>query len=359
MSIKKISVNKDIHIAKTLPSSYYLDDQYFDLSIEKIFMPSWQIIINSNQIKNTIYPFTFLKDSINESLLLTKENSKIYCLSNVCTHRGNLLCSDKKSLKNIICKYHGRIFDLKGMLVSSPGFKGAKKFPSKKDNLKKIKLQIWKNLIFISLKPKINLEKIFQDIDLRLGWYPFNKLEYNKSNSYEYTINAHWSLYCENYLEGFHVPFVHKGLKKDINLSTYTTILLKNGVLQYTESRNKDDKLNIPKGYSDYKKNIYAYYYWLFPNIMLNFYNWGLSINIIEPIDKTKTRIRFLSYPIKNHTQPLNTDSSLDKVEKEDQDIVLNVQKGIQSSLYNRGRYSPENELGVHYFHRLICKYLN
>ena len=66
-----------------------------------------------------------------------------------------------------------------------------------------------------------------------------------------------------------------------------------------------------------------------------------------------------MSYTIKNYTQPLNTDSSLDKVEKEDQNIVLSVQKGIQSSLYNRGRYSPENELGVHYFHRLICKYLN
>ena len=92
---------------------------------------------------------------------------------------------------------------------------------------------------------------------------------------------------------------------------------------------------------------------------MLNFYKWGLSINIIEPINKNKTRIRFLSYPIKNHTQPLNTDASLDKVEKEDQNIVLNIQKGIKSKLYDRGRYSPQNEVGVHYFHRLICKYLS
>jgi len=359
MSLKKISVNKDIHIARTLPSYYYLDDKYFDLSIEKIFISSWQIIIDLNQFKNTIYPFTFLEDSIDEPLLLTKKNGEIYCISNVCTHRGNILCLNKKSTKNIICKYHGRIFDLKGNVLSIPGFEKAKNFPSKTDNLKKIKIQNWKNFIFISLKPKINLEKVFHDIELRLGWYPFNELEYNKSNSSEYIINAHWALYCENYLEGFHVPFVHKGLKKDINLNTYKTILLENGVLQYTEPRNKKNKLNIQKGYTDYKKDIYAYYYWIFPNIMLNFYNWGLSINIIEPINKTKTRIKFLSYPIKNHTQPLNTDSSLDKVEKEDQNIVLNVQKGIKSILYNKGRYSPKNEVAVHYFHRLICKYLN
>jgi len=353
-----ISVDKDIHIARTLPSSYYLDYKYFDLSIKKIFITSWQIIINLNQLKNTTYPFIFLKDSINEPLLLTNKDSKTYCISNVCTHRGNILCLKKNNSKNIICRYHGRIFDLKGTILSAPGFEEAKKFPSKKDNLEKIKLKNWKNFIFVSLKPKINIEKIFNDIERRLGWFPFNELRYNKSNSCEYIINAHWSLYCENYLEGFHVPFVHKGLKKDIDLNTYKTVLLENGVLQYTESRN-NNQLNIQKGYTDYKKNIYAYYYWIFPNIMLNFYDWGLSINIIEPINKNKTRIKFLSYPIKNHTQPLNTDASLDKVEKEDQDIVLNVQKGIKSKLYNRGRYSPKHELGVHHFHKLICKHLN
>ena len=54
MSIKKISVDKDIHIAKTLPSYYYLDDKYFDLSIEKIFILSWQVVTDLDQFRNTI-----------------------------------------------------------------------------------------------------------------------------------------------------------------------------------------------------------------------------------------------------------------------------------------------------------------
>ena len=92
---------------------------------------------------------------------------------------------------------------------------------------------------------------------------------------------------------------------------------------------------------------------------MLNFYNWGLSINIIEPISKNRTRIKFLSYPIKNYTQPKNTDTSLDSVEKEDQKVVLNVQQGIASKFYNRGRYSVKHEAGVHHFHRLISRYMD
>ena len=92
---------------------------------------------------------------------------------------------------------------------------------------------------------------------------------------------------------------------------------------------------------------------------MLNFYNWGISINIIEPINKEKTKIRFLSYPINGKKQPSNSGASLDKVEKEDQDIVLSVQKGIKSKFYDRGRYSSQHEIGVHHFHRLICKAIN
>ena len=88
--------------------------------------------------------------------------------------------------QKIICKYHGRVFDLKGRFLSAPGFEEAKLFPSKIDNLNKIKIRTWKKLIFVSIKPEINIEKIFNDIELRLGWYPFNELRYNKSNTVHY-----------------------------------------------------------------------------------------------------------------------------------------------------------------------------
>ena len=86
-----------------------------------------------------------------------------------------------------------------------------------------IPLKKWKNFIFISLNPKIDISEIIKDINDRLGWYPFDQLNFDKSASNEYIIDAHWSLYCENYLEGFHVSFVHKGLNDDIELDSYKT----------------------------------------------------------------------------------------------------------------------------------------
>ena len=357
--LKKISINKDISIANTMPSSYYLEDYYYELSINNIFKNSWQIIMDKKSLKSNISPIIFLKDSVNESLLLTFKNNKYTCLSNVCTHRGNLLCTKKNNSNSIRCKYHGRVFNLEGDFLSTPGFENVKNFPQNSDNLNKIKLKIWKNFIFNSLNPVIDIADVLEDIDNRLGWYPFNKLSYDQSNSSTYIIDAHWALYCENYLEGFHVPFVHKGLNQDINLDTYNTKLLNNGVLQYTMSKTKKDALKIPANYINSNKDVYAYYYWIFPNMMFNFYSWGLSINIIEPITKDKSRIRFLSYPLDGYKQPQNIDSSLDKVEAEDQEIVCNVHKGIKSQFYNKGRYSVKYETGIHHFHRLICKHIN
>ncbi len=352
MSAPLFFIDDDIVKAQTFPSKFYLEEKYLKLTINKIFKYSWQFITDTNQLdKENIFPFKFLKDTFNDPLLLVNNGEKINCLSNVCTHRGSLLCKSKKNLKTIQCKYHGRTFDLNGKIKAAPGFEHSDKFPKNNDHLTHCKVKQWKHFIFSGINPEINLDDIFKDIDNRLGSYPFEKLVYNQSSSNEYILDANWALYCENYLEGFHVPYVHPGLNNDLELKSYKTILLENGVLQFSKSNTSKNSIN--------KDNIYAYYYFIFPNIMFNFYSWGLSINIIEPINKNKTRIRFLSYPIKANKQPFNNESSLDKVEDEDQSIVKRVQEGLNSSFYNRGRYSPENELGVHHFHKMLCNYIS
>ena len=66
-----LQIDKNISIAKSLDSNFYTDQKYFDLTLSKIFNYSWQLISHkSNLGKNNIYPFTFLKDSINVVLII-------------------------------------------------------------------------------------------------------------------------------------------------------------------------------------------------------------------------------------------------------------------------------------------------
>ena len=358
--LKKISVHKDIKKAHTLQSEFYTNEYFFKLSLKKIFNSSWQYIIHKKKLESIIqYPFFFLKDTINQPLVLTLKNGDIYCLSNVCTHRGNIICTKKNTDKLLKCNYHGRLFELSGEFKSTPGFKEALNFPLKKDNLKLLPIMNWNDYIFTSLSKNNIFVDIFDKMKERLDWYPFDELNYCEKSSKEYIIDAHWALYCENYLEGFHVPYVHEGLNSNIDFSSYNTELLDNGVLQYTYSKSIRKTFNNINGSPKSAQNIYAYYYWFFPNIMFNYYSWGLSINIIEPINKNKSKIKFLSFPLSNKQQPVDDLDSVDLIELEDQKVVQQVQRGVESPFYNKGRYSPDYEKGVHHFHRLLCRYLN
>lgn len=193
----------------------------------------------------------------------------------------------------------------------------------------------------------------------RMNWLPLQEFNFRPDLSRDYFINANWALYCENYLEGFHIPFVHEGLNAALDFSDYSTELFyPYSSLQLGISKTGKNCFDLPTSSPDFGKKLAAYYFWVFPNMMFNFYPWGLSINIIEPQDVNKTKIRFLSYVWKEELREKGAGSNLDKVEMKDEAIVQQVQQGVRSSFYTHGRYSVSRKKGTHHFHRLLAAFL-
>ena len=93
--------------------------------------------------------------------------------------------------------------------------------------------------------------------------------------------------------------------------------------------------------------------------MMFNFYPWGLSINYVQPLGISSTRVSFISYVFDENKLRQGAGADLHQVEMEDEDIVHNVQKGIRSRFYKHGRYSVTRETGTHHFHRLLAKFMN
>ena len=50
-------------------------------------------------------------------------------------------------------------------------------------------------------------------------------LKLEKTLQKDFLIDANWALYCDNYLEGFHVPFVHESLNEVLDYGSYKTII--------------------------------------------------------------------------------------------------------------------------------------
>src|SRR4051812_15582604 len=319
----RFEVHSDIAQAHTLPGPFYSDPQYLALCRERVFRRSWQLVADSEAVRvpGQCHPVTLLPGCLDEPLLLTRDKAdQIHCLSNVCTHRGTVLCEHAGVEKALVCRYHGRRFDLDGTFRHMPEFERTKDFPSPADSLPRVAFGAMAGCFyFASLAPAAPLAGLLAPMMKRVGGLPLGEFRHDRSRSRDYLVRANWALYIDNYLEGFHIPFVHSSLNEAIDYGEYTTELFEGSNLQLGIAKPGEPAFDLPAGSSDAGKRVAAYYWWLFPNTMFNFYPWGLSINVVEPQGHERTRVRFLSYVWDEKKLDQGAGSGLDRVEREDE----------------------------------------
>ncbi len=357
---RQVNVNSDISRSETLPAWFYRDGKVFDELKESVFYQSWQWVGDKSDVKleGHVHPFVLMDGFLTEPMLLSRDQEgQLHCLSNVCTHRANLVASNPGKVRKLVCPYHGRKFGLNGNFESMPEFQSAKGFPRECDDLHAFSMESYGPLLFAELGGSIDFKKILTDINERVGFLELDQMTYRSTLSKEYLVNAHWALYCDNYLEGFHIPFVHPALNQTLDYKEYTDIIGDHYTLQVGYSDESVDCFDFPEDHIDSGKHVAAYYYWIFPNMMLNFYPWGLSLNIVRPLSLNQTKVIFRTYVLDESKLGSGAGALLDKVEREDETVVESVHKGLQSRYYPGGRFSPTREKGVHYFHELLAEY--
>ena len=352
MSEQRI-IDPDIAKAQTLPSRYYTDERVFS-DIISGFSGCWHFAAHESQLaEHNVLPLDHIEHMIGEPMLLTRDEI-VRCVSNVCTHRGMLVATEPCSASTLRCGYHGRTFGLDGCFRNMPEFDGVEGFPSASDDLAGFPLRRWKGLLFAGTEPR-RFENCMDELGSRLGWMPIESFEHDPSRHRSYDIDANWALYVDNYLEGFHIPYVHGDLHEELDYDSYRTELFEGGVLQVGIARRDEACFELPESSPDHDQRIAAYYYWLYPGVMLNFYPWGLSVNLVIPLSVDRTRIVYHGFVWDRSKLGKGAGGDLDKVESEDQGIVEAVQRGVAAGAYDRGRYSPTKEAGVHHFHRMLA----
>jgi choline monooxygenase len=354
----RLRIDEDIRDARTLPAWCYRDEAFLERLRERVFARSWQFAGDAGLAADPgrVHPFAFLEGCVEEPLVLTRDaKGALHCLSNVCTHRANLVVQEPGSCGALRCGYHGRRFALDGSFEGMPEFEEARGFPTTSDDLARLPLERWGPLLFTAIEPDAPFEAWAGEIRRRLVGVSTDGLRFEPARSRSYEVRANWALYVDNYLEGLHIPFLHKGLNAQLDYGDYATELFGRANLQVGYGEAADVVFELPRASPDHGRRVAAYYAWLFPNLMLNFYPWGLSVNVVKPLAVDRTRVTFLTYVGDPSKLDRGAGSSLDRVELEDEAAVESVQKGVRSRLYDRGRYSPTREQGVHHFHRLLA----
>jgi choline monooxygenase len=342
----RFHIDDDVRRAETLPGAVYRDPKLHEELIARVFAPSWQLAPDAEELEQTnVVPFTLLPGCLDEPLVLVRDGRLVRCLSNVCTHRGTILCESACEAQSLRCTYHGRRFRLDGRMAHAPTFEGAADFPSERDHLARLSYERFGPLGLASIAPSAPLAARSEPITRRLQ-LPFERMRLDPASAKDYEVRANWMLYVDNYLEGLHIPFVHPALSTALDFAAYRTELDPLGTVQIGVARPGEDRFD--------DSDVAGYYFWWFPNLMLNFYPWGLSLNVVTPLAVDRTRVHFRAYVLDESRRNRGAGSGLDRVELEDGAVVEAVQRGIRSRLYRRGRYSPTRETGVHHFHRLL-----
>jgi len=340
---------KPIERAETIPSNWYCDKSILNIEKETVFANNWQYAGHIDQLKDSTNFFQ-IEIADNPIIIFKNELNELSAFHNVCRHRGGPLSILQSGKKKVLqCGYHGWTYKSDGQLRGMPRFNKVELFDKSKFCLIPINIELWEGLIFVNLNidsapisKKIN--NISEDIN------PNNLKVKKHYKRIEYNVKCNWKIYIDNYLEGYHIPFVHPELCSFLDYQKYETEVFDLYSLQYSP-------INSEKNF--YRGEGGAFYYFIYPNLMLNIMPGRLQTNQIIPITEKETLVVFdyfyddiKSKPgLKSIKEDILTS---DKIQNEDIEICEKVQKGVSSITYNKGRFSVECETGVHHFQNLL-----
>jgi choline monooxygenase len=355
------TTHPDVTLARTLPSAFYVDPAFHALTRERVFARTWQWLGDLDDVKlaGSLSPREMLAGHLDEPLLLARDGRRRAALPLERVHASRQhpgvsavpRRADPLRLPLEAIRPRGT-HDVHARLRAGERLPRTRGPPAPR-SFRRIR-GAW----VASLAPAAPFESFIADVLARLAWLPFDALRHDPARDRDFEVGAHWALYVENYLEGLHIPFLHPALNQVIDMERYSYHLGRYGSLQLALAREGDQAFELPPDSVDHGQRVAAYYWWVFPNLMLNFYPWGLSLNLVQPLAPDRTRVSFRAYVRDADRLASGAGAGLDQVEMEDEAAVEAVQRGLRSRLYDRGRYSPSHERGVHHFHRLLCEFL-
>lgn len=358
-------VDPDIRKAESLPSTSFVDPRFLELEMNTIFERTWVLL--SPQITadpSSRVPFSLL----GRPLFRQRDPSNgLTCFPNVCTHAWHQLVEVPSMGGSIICPQHGREFGIDGRFRTHRGFENLEDFPRESDSLRKFPVESWGPFSAVCLgEPLAAFDKIVTVVKDSIPGIDPGAFKYQQVAYEVREVDGNWKQHAWNYMDNYHVRFVHKGpggLSDAIDLASYRTELYKDIALQWAYARNPDRGFRpeqLASRFRDPKhpdRRVFALWWFIFPNLALNFYPWGLSVNQYVPIpgNPQRTEFHWYQYALEDgkfqHRERFWLN---EQVDAEDLEAIGLVSRGARSGYAPRGRFAPREETGPHWFHRLV-----
>lgn len=336
---------REIALASTIPGSWYTDARVFELEKRAVFGATWQLVGRAEQVAK---PGEFVTATVGDEpiVVVRGQDGILRGFFNVCRHHAAAVVTEAAGCKERLrCPYHGWTYGLDGQLRSTPEFEGVRGFQPAENGLVPLAVTVWENFVFVHLDadpPPLGagLGTVTEEV-AKLGLAGLEWVERR-----EWVIGCNWKVFVDNYLDGgYHIPFLHRGLNAIVDYQAYAIECFERACLQSSPATDTHGT-----------RNGAARYWWIYPNLMLNWYEGYLDTNLVVPlgVDRMKVVFDFYFAPSDEAHRKASIEVS-ERIQDEDHAICESVQRGLGSRAYRAGRLSARREAGENLFHRLLA----
>ena len=344
--------------AHTIPASWYFDPELYEAERRTVFGGTWQAVGRTDQVSAPGSFFT--TDLAGEPILVVRDAEGVLrAFANVCRHRAaRVMTEEQGRATRLRCHYHGWTYDLTGRLRGTPEFDGVADFCREEQGLVPLAVDTWGPLVWAHLGAAVPLREHIAPLIEGCAEMGLEALRFVARREYELACN--WKVFVDNFLDGgYHVNTVHPGLAGVLDYAHYRTEI--RGATSVQISPLRQQVAEQPFGAVRTGAN--AYYWWIFPNLMLNLYDGVLDTNLVLPTGPNACRVVFDFYFARTEGAEAERFAAQSmavahQIQLEDVGICAEVQRGLASRSFRTGRFSVRREAAGYHFHRLLARQL-
>lgn len=367
--------------ASTLTPEAYRSREYYSIEQERVYSGGWACVGYTSQVEAP--GATLVATVAGQPILVTRDRENLlHAFYNVCRHRGSILVERDGRHDLIRCPYHSWGYALDGRLLGAPYFKGLdvpeaeraacevydlQGFRKEDYGLLPVRVASWGCFVFVNLDPDARpLEEWLGDLPRRLARHPLAELRFVKRKVFE--IDANWKLIAENFMEYYHLPWVHPELNTVSSFGNHERF---QGPGMYTGmvTTPLDRNPNLPIDVSalpampglNAKAAETAYWILIMPNVAMFLLPHHLFTLVFRP-DGPGHTVEYADLLV--HPESLAAPHAeakcdaifefWDMVNAQDIAAVERVQRGLAARAYRGGRMCFRFEESIHRFQNMV-----
>jgi choline monooxygenase len=374
---------RPVALAETLAPEAYTSDAFFAIERERVFASGWAAVGPAAALRR---PGDLLVADVGgRSVIVVRGgDGEVRGFYNTCRHRGTRLLAPGPGhvRRSIRCPYHSWAYALDGTCTGTPLFEGSEvpddqrgvfdmsdvaAFDKADYGLLSVRAECWGPLAFACLDPDAApLAEHLGDLPRRTAGYRLD--EWEVARTADYDVEANYKLVAENFMEYYHLPWVHPGLVKVSPIEAHHrwqgtgmyTGMCTHPIAADGEQGGWQGGLPALPGLSGADATS-ARFVWLFPNVAINVLPNHVFLIHATPLAPGRTRetTYLLTHP-ESASRP-GSEAAIDglasfwdAVMREDVAIVERVQQGLDSTPFPGGRLCYRFEEPLHRFQNMV-----